>query len=299
MNKQLLAETGVATLMAVLGAAIAVIVTVRGSDGHRRRVQALVYFSAGVLIAVMIGSVVPESAEVLTLPGAILAAVTGAALLYFISRFICPVCPACAIAGDHTHGDDSARPLPQRIRTASRHPLTLNIGTSTDGRRTAILVACMVAAHATLDGVAIATGQESAARAAASNGASGASAVAMGIPLIAALSLHKMPEGLALAGLILGGGFGRWRSFLLTAGIEASTLLGGALGASVFAVASPIALAAFLAHTGGGFSYLAYRALAGRPATDENADRSRFLYGTAGFAAAATLLVAVHSLPGG
>jgi zinc transporter ZupT len=81
--------------------------------------------------------------------------------------------------------------------------------------------------------------------------------------LLVAVCAHKMPEGLALGALLLGGGVGRARAVAAVAAVETTTLAGGLVGVVALREASPVWVAAVLAHAGGGFLYLAAHALLG------------------------------------
>ena len=83
------------------------------------------------------------------------------------------------------------------------------------------------------------------------------------LSLIVAICVHKVPEGLALGGLLLGAGFGRMQTLLRVAAIEATTLVGGVLGWFFLREASLFWLDAAVAHVGGGFLYLAVHAVLG------------------------------------
>jgi zinc transporter ZupT len=119
------------------------------------------------------------------------------------------------------------------------------------------------------------------------------------LPLLFALSLHKLPEGLALTALLISGGFRRTPAFLLTVGIELATLMGGALGVMLQDTASPALLSGIMAHVGGGFLYLALQALRGD--TDDHSRTQmlvphRLAYGTIGFMSVSLVFWVIHLL---
>jgi zinc transporter ZupT len=78
-----------------------------------------------------------------------------------------------------------------------------------------------------------------------------------------AVCVHKVPEGLALGALLLGAGFKPARVILRVAAVEATTLLGGALGWLFLQRMSAVWLDAVVAHVGGGFLFLASHAVLG------------------------------------
>src|SRR5438309_988523 len=74
---------------------------------------------------------------------------------------------------------------------------------------------------------------------------------------------HKPPEGLALGSLLIGAGLQRPPALTWVGAVEATTLLGGAIGFFVLANASLFWLGLIMAHVGGGFLYLAVHAILG------------------------------------
>ena len=120
------------------------------------------------------------------------------------------------------------------------------------GPAAGLLLAAM-GLHSAMDGVAIAVGDEVAGH--------------PNLALLLAVSLHKLPEGLALALLLLGAGWGRRAALGWTLGIESTTLGGALLGLAGLPHISPAWLGLVFAHVGGGFAYLIVTTLsAGRPA---------------------------------
>jgi zinc transporter ZupT len=83
------------------------------------------------------------------------------------------------------------------------------------------------------------------------------------LSLVLAICVHKIPEGLALGGLLLGAGFNRAQTLLRVAAVESTTLLGGVLGWLCFKDISNVWLDAIVAHVGGGFLFLAVHAVFG------------------------------------
>jgi zinc transporter ZupT len=263
MDAEIMLETGVATLVAVLGGAIAVAAAGDEAATHRRRLLALVSLAAGALLAVTLVSILPEAREHLSLLGLVTAAISGYGLYYLIGRYLFPICPACASdtfhkdpghvhteSCSHDHDDHGQDAHPATQAHSSHKPIT-------NFRNIATLLGVVVAAHAAVDGIAIASGQHG--HVSADSGA--LTSMAEALPLLFALSLHKLPEGLALTALLISSGFRRTQAFLLTAGIELATLLGGALGVMLRDIASPALLSGIMAHVGGGFLYLAFQAL--------------------------------------
>jgi zinc transporter ZupT len=186
---------------------------------------ALISLAAGTLLGVTLFAILPESLSNSGVLPVILAAASGYALFFFISRYVHHVCPACAAS--HFDAD------------ATRHFGEI---------ATALIFA--LAIHSTTDGVALGIGRETSAEAAKWT-------------LFSALCIHKVPEGLALGSLLIGAGLQRGMALGWVAAVEATTLLGGAIGFFFLAKASTFWLGLVMAHVGGGFFYLAAHALLG------------------------------------
>jgi zinc and cadmium transporter len=187
---------------------------------------ALICFAAGTLLGVSLFAIAPESLDTTNWWAALLAAATGYALFFFISKFVHHVCPACAAS--HFDAD------------ATRHFSEI---------ATALMIA--LAIHSTTDGLAL--------------GIQGKTPAldATKWSLFAALCIHKVPEGLALGSLLIGAGLKRGRALSWVAAVEATTLLGGVIGFFFLAKVSTFWLGLIMAHVGGGFFYLAAHAVLG------------------------------------
>src|SRR5438094_7656140 len=137
-----------------------------------RPLCALISFAAGALLGVTLFAIVPESLGNSNWWAVALAAATGYALFFFISKYVHHVCPACAAS----HFDEDA----------TRHFSQI---------ATALIIA--LAIHSTTDGLALGIGREIHA------------ATAAKWSLFLALCIHKFPEGFALGSLLIGAGFAR------------------------------------------------------------------------------------------
>src|SRR5437773_528318 len=136
---------------------------------------ALISFAAGTLLGVTLFAIVPESLDNSSWWTVALAAATGYALFFFISKYVHHVCPACAAS----HFDEDA----------TRHFSQI---------ATALIVA--LAIHSTTDGLALGIGREIHA------------ATAAKWSLFLALCVHKFPEGFALGSLLIGAAFTRTKT---------------------------------------------------------------------------------------
>ena len=104
------------------------------------------------------------------------------------------------------------------------------------------LLLIVLGLHSAMDGVAVVVGDQITGR--------------PNLLLLLAVSLHKLPEGLALALLLLGAGYARGKALGWTWAIESTTEL-GALGAVLgLRHVPPFGLGLLMAHVGGGFVYL-------------------------------------------
>ena len=193
---------------------------------EHKQLCALISFAAGTLLGVTIFAILPESFGACPWWAVVLALITGYALFFFISKHLHHVCPACAAS--HFDAD------------ATRHFSEI---------ATALIVA--LAIHSTTDGLALGIQGETP--------ATGATKWS----LFSALCIHKVPEGLALGSLLIGAGLQRVPAVGWVAAVEATTLLGGAIGYFFLTNISTLWLGLIMSHVGGGFIYLATHAVVG------------------------------------
>jgi zinc transporter ZupT len=190
------------------------------------RLCRLISLAAGTLLGVTLFSVVPECYAAMPFWQLVTALASGYAVFFFVSRYVFHVCPACAAS----HFDEAATHRFSEIATAMVIALGL---------------------HSTLDGLALALGKESE--------LSGS----VDLSLLLAICIHKVPEGLALCALLLASGFSRKTALAWVAAVEATTLLGGAIGLFIAPQVSGVWMDLILAHVGGGFIFLATHAVFG------------------------------------
>lgn len=242
---RLLAATFVADLGAGLGAAVGAMAP--------RRLHLMVWIAAGAMLAVVLFDVLPETATAIGPFAASVAALSGVALLWAVSRRVFHVCPSCAIA---ELGDGSG----------------LGVG------RGVALMLVAVAVHSLLDGLGLAAAVQG----------------HQDLGLLLGMSLHKLPEGLALMLLLAGAGLSRRRALAASLGIEAFTVLGGALGGLVLGHVSAFWPAAISAHVAGGFLYLVWTTTASARRGSAPAPRATlFLAGGLSFTLAGIFLLAM------
>jgi zinc transporter ZupT len=196
-----------------------------------KRLCALISLGAGTLLGVTLFAILPETFRALQWWRLLLALGSGYAVFAVISKYVYHVCPACAAS----HFDEATTHRFSEIASA-------------------MMVA--LAIHCVADGMALAAGHE--ARTANMPGGR-----TLDFSLVLAICVHKIPEGLALGALLLGAGLKRAQVVLWVAAVEATTLLGGALGWLFLQQISEVWLDAVVAHVGGGFLFLAAHAVLG------------------------------------
>jgi len=190
------------------------------------RLCRLISLAAGMLFGVTLFSIFPEAVSALPPVQFVVALVSGYSVFLLISRYVFHICPACAAS----HFDEAAT------------------------RRFSEIAAVMIIAlglHSTMDGMALVLGADAEIRG------------RLGLTLLLAVCVHKIPEGLALCSLLLAAGFQRLTALAWTAAVESTTILGGAIGLWAVPRLSHFWLDIFLAHVGGGFVFLAVHAMVG------------------------------------
>ena len=184
--------------MPIAAPALATLVGILGAvlglwlTGLRRRARLVLPFSAGVLIGVAFFGLVPELAIEIGWSPTVLLFVAGYGVLLLINRFVYRVCPTCS--HDHDHN---------------------SCASELHGFAAPLIIAASV--HSFLDGWSVATVQ---------------STVPLGlrvaVPL--AVALHKLPEGIALGGILQAAVKSRRTATAWILLAEGATLAGGALG---------------------------------------------------------------------
>jgi len=184
--------------MPIAAPALATLVGILGAvlglwlTGLRRRARLVLPFSAGVLIGVAFFGLVPELAIEIGWSPTVLLFVAGYGVLLLINRFVYRVCPTCS--HDHDHN---------------------SCASELHGFAAPLIIAASV--HSFLDGWSVATVQ---------------STVPLGlrvaVPL--AVALHKLPEGIALGGILQAAVKSRRTAIAWILLAEGATLAGGALG---------------------------------------------------------------------
>jgi zinc transporter ZupT len=198
------------------------------------RLTLLIAASMGILLAVALFDVLPEAKQSLTWPALVLAVASGYLLLWGIARYVYHVCPACAV-------NDLEQPDLHLAQTARMLMAALGL-------------------HCTMDGLGIALGDS-----------------VLGHPdlgIVTGISMHKIPEGLALILLLLGAGIERRKAITWALGVESMTIVGGVLGFYLGNSLSTVWLGILFAHVAGGFFYMIASAVRG--VLGQHSDKPRY-----------------------
>ena len=178
----------------------------------------------GALLAVTVFDVLPDAKDLLTWPEFLAASASGYGLFWLIGKYVYHLCPSCSV-------DAPAAVFGGRL-SQNVWLLTITLGL-----------------HSMMDGLAVVVGDR-----------------ITGHPnfaLLFAVSFHKLPEGLALALLLIGAGYSQSKAFGAAAAIESMTEAGALLGLFGLHHASALLLGLVFAHVGGGFIYLIATTLGG------------------------------------
>ncbi len=167
----------------------------------KRVLAGLLGFAGGIMIAISLFELIPESVDFAGVPGAALGFVLGVALMFTVDR---------TAPHAHVYSPESLEVENPAHAPASRNPLM----------RTGYLVLFGIALHNLPEGVAIGAGLESSPK--------------LGLAVAVAIALHNIPEGLAIGGPLRSGGLGIGRIILLTLAAGLMTPVGAIIGQLFF-----------------------------------------------------------------
>ena len=191
--------------------------------GLRSRVAIVVPFSAGVLIGVALFGLLPELAQDSSWRLTLALCAGGYGLLLLINRYAYPICPTCA--HDHDHGA---------------------CGTELHGFAAPLIIAA--ALHSFLDGWSVAVVQH-------------AAPLGLRVAVPVAIALHKVPEGIALGGVMRAAVPSRAVALFWCLLAEGATLAGGALALALAPHLGSMWTIYPLGLTAGWLIYLGYHAV--------------------------------------
>ena len=185
--------------------------------------QRILPFSGGLLGGIAVFWILPEIAQQDGWLSASAGLIAGAGLLFLIDRFVYPVCPTCA----HSHHHEDC--------TRSLHGFAMPL-----------LIAAGL--HSFFDGWSLAVSSH--------KGFEG-----LKLAFLTGISVHKLPEGLALGALLIAAIGSESRALVGAAAAQSMMLVGGALAVE-FAELLPAKVAlALLSVAAGAFAYLGYHAV--------------------------------------
>ena len=188
------------------------------------RVSRTVLVSSGVLlVAISLLLVAPELAEHYGWTGGLLWMAVGFLVLWMINRYVYPLCPSCA--HDHDHGSCSV-------------PL--------HGFAVPMIFASGL--HAFMDGWSLMASRQDPSQ-------------ALQLAFLVGITVHKLPEGLALGAILRASLRARWRAGGGAALAQFMTVIGGMVALWLAPWAGVRWSGAFLGVAGGSFLYLGYHTL--------------------------------------
>ena len=191
--------------------------------GVQRRARIVVPFSAGVLLGVALFELLPELALQSGWTASLGLSLVGYGILVAVDRYAYAVCPTCT--HDHDH----------QACAAELHGLAVPL-----------IVAAAV--HSFLDGWSVATAQFAA-----------AAGLRVAVPL--AVALHKIPEGIALGGILRASMNSRAAAAGWSVLAEAVTMVGGLAGISIAPRLNTAWMLYPLGLTAGWILYLGFHAI--------------------------------------
>jgi zinc transporter ZupT len=185
----------------------------------------IVPFSGGLLMGIAVFGVMPELALHYGWAGGPAMLAAGVAALWLFGRYVYPVCPSCSHTHDHEH-----------------------CATALHGFAGPLIAAA--ALHAFLDGVGISASRQE-------------SAGGLATAVLFAVTVHKIPEGIALGIMLRASVRSRWAAFALCAAAESATFFGAMFESAITARAGTAWVTYALALAGGSFIYLGFHAVHG------------------------------------
>lgn len=192
---------------------------------NHKKLCTLISLSAGGLFGASIFTLIPESLDSLNTIEVILGILSGYFLFWLLTKYYSHVCPACSAS----HFD---------ARTTKKF---------SDIVRT-LLIALSI--HSFLDGIAVSTNAK-------------LHDIYQSTVFIAVFA-HKLPEGLALASLMISSNYSRKKIIVYVAAVELITILGAIVGNFVLNYyVSEKLVGIIMSHIAGGFIFLASHAVLG------------------------------------
>lgn len=188
------------------------------------RVSRVMLLLSGILlVTISLALVAPELAEHFGWTGGLLWMALGFAALWLVNRFVYPLCPSCAHNHDH---DACAVPF--------------------HGFAAPLVLASSL--HSFMDGWSLVASRQDPSQ-------------ALQFAFLVGITLHKLPEGLALGAILRASLRSRWRVAAGSALAQFMTVIGGAVALRLAPWAGVRWSGALLGIAGGSFLYLGYHTL--------------------------------------
>ncbi|MDQ2086248.1 ZIP family metal transporter [Herbivorax sp. ANBcel31] len=198
-----------------------VVLLILGKPGNKL-LATFLGFAGGIMLAISLFELVPESVEIGSMTSAIIGVLLGAGMMFSLDKII-----------PHSHmssGDNVVVENSEKLKQID-NPM----------KRTGYLILFGIALHNLPEGLAIGAGLEASPE--------------LGFFIALAIALHNIPEGLAISGPLKAGGvsIGKIFLFVLIAGLM--TPVGTAIG-MLFLAISPIFVGGSLAFAAGAMIYI-------------------------------------------
>jgi zinc transporter ZupT len=213
----------IAIELATVSAAIGAASAALGVSSIAGAPRRIIPFGGGLLMGIAVFGVLPELAANWRWSGAAALLVAGFALLWLLNRYVYTVCPSCSPAHDHAH-----------------------CATALHGFALPLLIAAGI--HAFLDGIGIGAAQQSA---------------NLGTLVVLGVVLHKVPEGVALGGILRAAMKRPAAAFAWCAAAQAMTIAGSLLESVITTRFGTAWVMYGLALAGGSFLFLGFHAVHG------------------------------------
>jgi len=215
------------TILAIISAMLGASILFVIKINHNK-LCALISISAGALLGAGLLVIIPETLKHLSLFSVLISTGTGYLLFWLISKYYFHICPACSASHFDSYTTQKFNDVVKMLFTA-------------------------LAIHSFFDGLAITTEHGH-----IHHAGEGGHAV------LTAIMVHKFPEGLALASLMLGANYPKIKVMLFVFLVELTTLLGGIAGYFLLSTGNLGDWVSLIeAHIAGGFIFLAFHALIG------------------------------------
>ena len=210
------------SFLAGISTTLGVVVLLLFGKPSEKVLATLLGFAGGIMLAISVFELMPESVEFGSMTSALVGFTLGAGMMYLLDKII-----------PHSHmsdSDDLVVENPQNLDSVKSPML-----------RTGYLILFGIALHNLPEGLAIGAGLEISPE--------------IGLFIAVAIALHNIPEGLAMAGPLKAGGLSTYKIFLFALIAGMMTPLGTAIGLVFFKI-SPVFIGGSLAFAAGAMIYI-------------------------------------------